>query len=70
MFSGRDEGCWNLRDFSNQMPTTVNATNPLYRNGGEVAVSARRCTLMCYVMSTEFVLDVFRTWGVPSSEVS
>jgi len=33
------------------MPTTFSATNPLYGSGGEVADDARRCTLVCSVMS-------------------
>jgi hypothetical protein len=65
MFSGHDEGCWNFRYFSNQMPTTFSATNPLYSSGGEVADDAGRCTLMFAVMSNEsFLADVFQIIAV------
>ena len=47
------------------MPTTFSGTNPLYSSGGEVADDARRCTLVCSVVSTESVVaDVFQIIAV------
>jgi hypothetical protein len=51
------------------MPTTFSATNPLYRIDGEVADDARRCTLICSVMSiVSVVVDVFEIIAVVSWE--